>query len=122
MRLCVCGRGRSGLDFFHRVTRPWARDPVFYLPSGHEGPTAEGFSGVMAGGRRGPKLPLSAERAATAERQLRALPLLYEQAIGNLSADIAQCQVGAQTATRCSRTICHAVLTAAFSRSHDMYY
>jgi hypothetical protein len=26
----------NGLDFFHRVTRPWARDPVFYLPSGRE--------------------------------------------------------------------------------------
>ena len=55
----------AGLDFFHRVTRPWARDPVFYLPSGHEGPTAEGFGGVMAGGRRGPKVGKTARSSPT---------------------------------------------------------
>ena len=34
----------NGLDFHHRVTRPWSRDPAFYLMSqGGAGPAMSGF-------------------------------------------------------------------------------
>ena len=74
----------AGLEFFHRVTRPWARDPVFYLLAGHEGPTVAGFDGVLLG-RRGRMPTLSAERKAELLTKLKAMPALYEQAIANLS-------------------------------------
>jgi hypothetical protein len=78
-----------GLEFFHRVTRPWARDPVFYLLAGHEGPTMSGFDGVLSR-RGGPgSEPLAPERKAALLKKLQALPLMYEQAKANLSENIA---------------------------------
>ncbi len=77
-----------GLEFYHRITRPWARDPVFYLLAGHEGPTVAGFDGVLS--RRGvPTQPLTPEQRVDLLRKLRALPLVYEQARLNLGEDIA---------------------------------
>ena len=71
----------NGLEFYHRVLRPWSRDPVFYLMSqGGAGPAMEGF-----GGLRGLDLPLSAEGQSELRALLRAVPLLYEQAKGNLT-------------------------------------
>jgi len=71
----------NGLDFYHRVLKPWSRDPVFYLPSqGGAGPAMSGFSGI-----RYPRLPLSADHIAELRIKLQALPVLYEQAKGNLT-------------------------------------
>ena len=38
----------NGLDFHHRVTRPWSRDPAFYLMSqGGAGPAMSGFRSLF---------------------------------------------------------------------------
>ncbi len=77
-----------GLEFYHRVTKPWARDPVFYLLAGHEGPTMAGFDAVLTR-HGGLTQPLAPKRRAELLQKLRALPLMYEQAKRNLSADLA---------------------------------
>src|SRR6056297_2406455 len=46
-----------GLDFMHRVMRPWERDPAFYSS------TNLGFGPKMYGAMRIPALPLSADEA-----------------------------------------------------------
>ncbi len=48
----------NGLDFEHRVRRPWSRDPDFYRVSG-AGPRMYGFSGL-----RNPRLPLQGDDIA----------------------------------------------------------
>ena len=56
----------NGLEFEHRVRRPWARDPSFYLyTAAGAGPTAEGRPQV-------PDLPMSQEDAARFKSQLQA--------------------------------------------------
>jgi len=70
----------NGLDFYHRVLRPWSRDPVFYLPSqGGAGPAMSGFSGL-----RRARMPLAEDRIPEFQTSLQAVPALYEQAKGNL--------------------------------------
>ncbi len=70
----------NGLDFYHRVLRPWSRDPVFYLPTqGGGGPAMAGFTAL-----RRARFPLSTDRLAEFTASLRAVPRLYEQAQGNL--------------------------------------
>ncbi len=68
----------NGLEFDHRIRRPWARDPVFYLfsqagagPVAYERPRISG-------------LPMSTEQAAAFNIKLQAVPELLEQARGNL--------------------------------------
>jgi len=61
----------NGLEFQHRVQRPWARDPNFY-------------SNRMVGLRRTPKLPLEAGAIADCHNKLQLLPKLYAQAKQNL--------------------------------------
>ena len=77
----------NGLDFDHRVLRPWALNPAFYVtvfPSrsdqpAREGPHAEGSIELWSY-----TFPLSANDAAAISTKLRAIPPLLRQARTNL--------------------------------------
>ena len=77
----------NGLDFDHRVHRPWARNPAFYVTAfssqsdqpAREGPHAYGSIELWTY-----EFPLSAERAARLSAELKTVPPLLEQAQGNL--------------------------------------
>ena len=62
----------NGLDFYHRVLRPWSRNPAFY------GTRLYGF-------RRIPKMPLSEEAINDLRMKLQAIPEILKQAKGNLT-------------------------------------
>ena len=68
-----------GLEFQHRVSRPWQRDPAFYST------TNLGFGPKIHGAMAIPKLPLSAEDAASYRVKLAAVPKILEQARSNLT-------------------------------------
>ncbi|MBN1224293.1 MAG: DUF885 family protein [Candidatus Aminicenantes bacterium] len=70
----------NGLEFYHRVLRPWSRDPCFYLQS------QAGAGPVVYGALRIPHhLPMSPERLEEFAIQLRSLPSIFEQAKVNLT-------------------------------------
>ena len=78
----------NGLDFDHKVRRPWARDPAFYanmylsesdVPA-HEGPVAHGWIDTWMY-----EYPLSGDDAAELARRFGAIPALLEQARKNLA-------------------------------------
>jgi hypothetical protein len=77
----------AGLDFDHRVLRPWARDPAFYLTvfwdrsdqPAREGPQAEGAVELWSHA-----FPLAPADAAQLEAGLTAVPGLLAQARLNL--------------------------------------
>ncbi|MEP7382018.1 MAG: DUF885 family protein [Gemmatimonadota bacterium] len=77
----------NGLDFDHRVLRPWANNPAFYVTvfseqsdqPAREGPFAEGAVELWKYGH-----PLSSADAAVVERGLDAIPALLAQARTNL--------------------------------------
>ena len=77
-----------GLEFDHRVRRPWATNPAFYVTvfsersdqPAREGPFADGAIEVWA-----ESFPLRAERAAAMRTSLRAIPVLLTQARTNLT-------------------------------------
>ncbi|HSR51779.1 MAG TPA: DUF885 family protein, partial [Acidobacteriota bacterium] len=80
----------NGMDFDHRVRRPWERNPAFYnlffasrsdVPA-HEGPTAYPPIDVWTY-----DYPLSDEDAAHLTERFRSIPPLLEQARGNLTGD-----------------------------------
>ena len=70
----------NGLEFTHRVLRPWSRDPCFYLPSqGGAGP-------VIDIGLRIPEhFPIPKEKQDEIRQRLKAIPRIYEQAKQNLT-------------------------------------
>jgi hypothetical protein len=68
-----------GLEFQHRVSRPWQRDPAFYST------THLGFGPKIHGAMALPKLPLSAEDAASYRVKLATVPKILEQARSNLT-------------------------------------
>jgi hypothetical protein len=78
----------NGLDFDHRVLKPWANNPAFYVTvfgeesdqPAREGPFAEGAVEVWSY-----KFPLSAADAAKAGAGIRAIPALLAQARSNLT-------------------------------------
>jgi hypothetical protein len=78
----------NGLDFAHRVKKPWSRDPAFYVwffsyPTDvpeREGPNAHGAVEYDYFEK-----PLSTEDAAAITTQLRKGPALWEQAKKNLT-------------------------------------
>jgi len=77
----------NGLDFDHRVRRPWARNPAFYtmiFPSQSDVPAREGpvIHGAIELWTY--QLPLTSERAVNLSAQLRTIPKLLEQAKDNL--------------------------------------
>ena len=78
----------NGLDFDHRVMRPWERDPAFYktlwmdrsdVPA-HEGPTHAAILDLWKY-----SFPLTAENKDELLRQLRVIKPLNEQAKTNLT-------------------------------------
>ena len=78
----------NGLDFDHRVRRPWARDPAFYVTiyadesdvPAHEGPVIHGWIDLWTYA-----YPLSDEDAADLAGRIAAIPPLLEQARINLA-------------------------------------
>ena len=80
----------NGLDFDHRVLRPWARSPAFYgmifnaqsdVPA-HEGPVVHGWIDTWTY-----QYPLSPEDAAELAGRFGVIPALLEQARTNLVGD-----------------------------------
>ena len=77
----------NGLDFNHRVLRPWARDPAFYLSvwseqsdtPAHEGPTHHAVIDLWTY-----TFPLKAVDEARLAAELRTIPPLLRQARQNL--------------------------------------
>ena len=78
----------NGLDFDHRVRRPWARDPAFYVimflaesdVPAHEGAVIHGWVDTWTY-----DYPLSDEDAAELTARIGAIPRLLEQARVNLA-------------------------------------
>ncbi len=68
----------NGLDFYHRVLRPWATSPDFYWGSASS--TSMPFYGVAAP----PEVPLGEEELEAYGQKLRALPGILAQARGNI--------------------------------------
>jgi len=67
------------LDFFQRVLKPWARDPVFYLQTqAGVRPTRYGSLGIH-------RLPIPDEEMPDFRMKLKALPLILKQAKSNLT-------------------------------------
>lgn len=76
-----------GLDFHHRVIRPWRRDPAFYST------TSLGFGPKIHDALRIPRLPIAKADLEAFAVKLRAVPAVLEQAKGNLTemaADLAR--------------------------------
>lgn len=68
-----------GLEFQHRVVKPWKRDPAFYST------TNLGFGPKMHGALAIPKLPLAKDEAAEFKAKLEAVPAALRQAKANLT-------------------------------------
>ncbi|MCH7489262.1 MAG: DUF885 family protein [Gemmatimonadetes bacterium] len=82
----------NGLDFDHRVRRPWVRNPAFYtmifaaqsdVPA-HEGPVIHGWIDLWTY-----DYPLSQEDAAQLSERIGSIPPLLDQARRNLVDDAA---------------------------------
>jgi hypothetical protein len=77
----------NGLDFDHRVLKPWASNPAFYVtffPSQSDQPAREGPLAYGAIELWSYPIPLTAGSATTIEAGVRAIPALLRQARGNL--------------------------------------
>jgi hypothetical protein len=77
----------NGLDFDHRVIRPWAHNPAFYVtvfPSRSDQPAREGHNARGAVEIWSYRFPLSAADADRMAVGIRAIPGLLEQAKQNL--------------------------------------
>lgn len=80
----------NGLDFAHRVTQPWARNPAYYMMifnaqsdvPAHEGPVVHSWIDTWTYDN-----PLSDEDAAELARRFGIIPALLEQARRNLVGD-----------------------------------
>ncbi|HJW13385.1 MAG TPA: DUF885 family protein [Thermoanaerobaculia bacterium] len=78
----------AGLDFDHRVLKPWANNPAFYVTvfteesdqPAREGPFASGAVELWTY-----RFPLTPERAASMGAGIRAIPELLAQAKANLT-------------------------------------
>ena len=77
----------NGLDFDHRVLRPWANNPAFYVtvfPSQSDQPAREGPFAYGAVELWSYRFPLNADDAARVGAGIRAIPALLRQARANL--------------------------------------
>ncbi|MEX2282687.1 MAG: DUF885 family protein [Gemmatimonadota bacterium] len=77
----------NGLDFDHRVIRPWSRNPAFYVtvfPSQSDQPAREGHWAYGSLELWSYRSPLSTTDAAEVSAKLRAVPALLQQARRNL--------------------------------------
>lgn len=80
----------TGLDFDHRVRRPWSRNPAFYVmvfPAqsdvpAHEGPVVHGWIDLWTY-----EYPLTAEKAAELAARIRTIPVQLTKARANLTED-----------------------------------
>jgi uncharacterized protein (DUF885 family) len=80
----------NGLDFDHRVARPWARNPAFYMMiftaqsdvPAHEGPVVHGWINTWTYDH-----PLSPDDAAELAGRFGTIPALLDQARQNLVGD-----------------------------------
>ena len=80
----------NGLDFDHRVRRPWARDPAFYVMihaaqsdvPAHEGAVIHGWIDLWTYDQ-----PLSAEDAQELADRIGAIPAVLERARANLTGE-----------------------------------
>lgn len=88
----LVGAEMRGLDFDHRVRRPWARNPAFYamifaaqsdVPA-HEGPVIHGWIDLWMY-----DYPLSAKDAAELTERVGSIPAVLDQARANLVEDAA---------------------------------
>lgn len=78
----------NGLDFDHRVRRPWARDPAFYVwiyssesdVPAHEGPVSHGWIDLWTY-----DYPLSGDAASELAARIGSIPAFLEQARRNLA-------------------------------------
>jgi hypothetical protein len=80
----------NGLDFDHRVLRPWERNPAFYVaifPSQSDVPAREGPVALGAVELWTYQFPLAAERSAELRTKLEAIPPTLRAARSNLSGD-----------------------------------
>ena len=80
----------NGLDFDHRVLRPWAQNPAFYVTVFDEKtdqPAREGPFALGAVELWKLKFPLDAAAAKALEAGLSSIPPLLAQARGNLTGD-----------------------------------
>jgi uncharacterized protein (DUF885 family) len=80
----------NGLDFDHRVIRPWANNPAFYVRiflSQSDQPAREGHFAYGAIELWSYEFPLDAQRAARLSADLRGIPKLLDQARANLVGD-----------------------------------
>ncbi|HSL71616.1 MAG TPA: DUF885 family protein, partial [Longimicrobiales bacterium] len=69
----------SGMEFDHRVLRPWTRDPAFYVVINFQfGPKMYGATGL-------PSLPIAPDRVEAVRQRLRAIPAILAQAQQNLT-------------------------------------
>src|SRR4051812_107079 len=78
----------NGLDFDHRVLRPWANNPAFYatvFDEESDQPAREGPFALGAVELWSYRFPLSAEDAAKIGAGIRAVPALLQQAKTNLT-------------------------------------
>lgn len=78
----------NGLDFSHRVLRPWARNPAFYVsffPSRSDQPAREGTVPAGAIELWTWQFPLTPQRATELATRLRTIPEFLHQARGNLN-------------------------------------
>jgi hypothetical protein len=80
----------NGLDFDHRVIRPWANNPAFYVTvftSQSDQPAREGHFADGSLELWTYEFPLDAERAARLGAGMRTIPKLLDQAKQNLTGD-----------------------------------
>ena len=84
----VVGAEMAGLDFDHRIRRPWARDPGFYrllYVSRSDTPAAEGVAGEGVIELWRYQFPVQGDALADLRARLRAAPARLEQARRNLT-------------------------------------
>lgn len=80
----------KGMEFEHRITRPWLRDPAFYAVINFQ------FGPKMHGAWSLPSLPVPVNQVADVRQRLTAIPVILRQARGNLTepaADLAHIAV-----------------------------
>ena len=80
----------NGLDFDHRVIRPWANNPAFYVsmfPGQSDQPAREGHFAHGAIELWSYQFPLNADSASRLGAALRGIPTLLDQARRNLAGD-----------------------------------
>lgn len=80
----------NGLDFDHRVIRPWANNPAFYVrmfPGQSDQPAREGHFAYGAIELWSYQFPLSTDSASRLGAALRGIPNLLDQARRNLAGD-----------------------------------